>query len=1563
MFHRKRATLSPASHAPPSASASLAATKAFLGNRESNASLSSAAAAAALRTHPASATPVGDTVTKRMQRRQSTSSHGSGSQRPTDLRRHSSSGSMTERSFRAPSPNRSSPVVDADPDAPPVPNFPKAVPTTSVVHRRASSLEPPFARGGSPVGRGGGRGVSLDRGGGNPTGRGQAKGSRLSQVPENDMDNSPRSINFSRPMSPASSPLRPVASEKGGSGWFAAPVVNSEPALRGGRTQPKPAAGFSAQDVHHVQQSVQNAANGPVSTRKTQLAHGVEGSRLSSGSMRAKPPGSAMPSVYSQASRSGSRELQQTIDPKSPQAVYDPSTRTFIPKQQAMARFRELHQDAEEPQEYTAQPERPRVAQRQPSPVRQVVRRPPSPPPQPQHREESPVRHAAVRPPSPPHSGVEEQEERPASPGYQTRAGALLARQSSEDYAEDDMRSAPDSNIGRKMDTAPPATLENIPESPLSPKKALNQDSPYPRIGTPTNPPPTSSNAANGRVDRTHSLSPPRNAHFAAVAVEFPNGVIHQPLPRSVSPAKSALKSSPSVSRRNSSPMPNPLTNNVKNSTRIAPSEASDTMSDDGLKKKKKSVRVSFDEDPVIAGTSAYGPSETPSSPTGLSSSRWSPTQQEQDFDDVMKPRPTLPSFGSVRDRNRRMEDGEVPEKVTETVSSSMSTSVGSMAEPLEPSSDHALAGILTQDFATKKGSQKSEPHATRSSNDPLPPEVTTVEGSGYYSDSDYSETHDSHAAATAANETRREASVPKAEPKTLTAPVESHPPRTEVPIIAIQPASPSPVEKPEPKFKIARPFVPGGWDEDEDSEQEDIAKPAPQPTEPIATQAPPQTTPLSLAQLQEDESSSDDNSSIYSDAYEDLSENEDGGFASIDAVVESPVVPPGSGLMFSKHAEPKASESQPKSTLRNEYQTVSEGKISATTEDWDATREHWSGLSEAQKATEQPSAMQPPKQHSPPQEKSQAPILQDPKPKPKAKQTKNKPERRIQVEPTPQIAQPARVSQPQLSAQPRKSALKKSTPAEQHTGPETHMKKTMRGGPAESSAPQQGGTHMRKSMRGNDRALQGLAASRHSMPPMDTKPPKGALQKKHIPAAVVPKARPQTSSGQLTTKSIAPVTYDSDSDASVSSFRRERPRTSGAQAGRYTMRGSMRSGPPIAAPTMRSSSRPSSARPMAPATAASPPPTLRKSMRPTSPTPEPMAPIAHSGIKSSKFSIRSLSPAGRFRGMRKMSEDIPPLPTKVAPAKAAPPRMMAAKKPGFSKPSKSPVPINAKPRFKSRFADSSSEDEDDRPRRFQSRFADSDDEDDFELPPGLAPVRGIPRRAGEEDGDSTDLEDEASDTEPAPATSLPKDIEKNGPTANGQGTAFDAGSLRKSKHAPAELPAFKGGKRSGSKRGFFGLGKKKTSAAPADVIEAQAAKDAATDIPMPPPHRNSDNNVNRPLTPIGEDKSFEADQSPQSPLRSPKLQRRSTPQWGRSASDSWPLPQPPKIGEDVRPQSSDGVIPRRPSLRPTLSKRNSAMSEARTIVDPKTGKNVIVGRDGKKKRFQGLRRVFGLND
>ena len=461
---------------------------------------------------------------------------------------------------------------------------------------------------------------------------------------------------------------------------------------------------------------------------------------------------------------------------------------------------------------------------------------------------------------------------------------------------------------------------------------------------------------------------------------------------------------------------------------------------------------------------------------------------------------------------------------------------------------------------------------------------------------------------------------------------------------------------------------------------------------------------------------------------------------------------------------------------------------------------------------------------------------------------------------------------------------------------------------PAPRAAPQ-----MRTSMRGDSAPATNLTSRQSS--PAETKT-RGALQKKHIPvAAAATNTRPQSLPAAPKRTMAAPApTYDSDSDASASSFQRTRARRSGGGGfSRTSMRG------PAAGPTLRASApAPALAQVRSISPPSAPQANMRQSMRPSSPEP----------VKSSRFSIRSLSPAGRFRKKQKDEPPVPPLPKQPKQPKA-----------------KAPTPAKASA-FKSRFADSSDED-DNGPKRFTSRFADSDSEPEpYELPPGLAPVRGIPRKAGEEDGDSTDLEEEVE--EARPSTSAVTNGHTNG-TSNGQGMNLAVGSLRDSKYAPSS-PATK------EKRSFFGMGKKKKAQVTPEPTSTPALP--TSDIPLPPPPR--DREPGGPLTPIGEDEDKELGASPQavtaSPQvkqspRSPKLQRRSTP--------DWPLASPPPITDDQRPMSSDGV-----ARRPRFGKRQSSnVSTATSPVLDAQGRSVSFGRTGKKKKFQGLRRVFGLND
>lgn len=1361
--------------------------------------------------------------------------------------------------------------------------------------------------------------------------RTQRVGSPLAQVSEEGQDQR-QSVNFSRPMSPALS-----GGPSSNSGWFGGPVVNQEAVQRMASTSRPKSAGNAY--ASNTAQAVQNAANRPVSQHFVQ--QGQEGMRLSSGSMRAKPSGTA---VQSRSFLPARTQSPRPVDPKSPDAVYDPSTRTFIHKQDAMNIHREQHEQPEEPaQHYVSQHLQSTVPPqsgrgRTPSPLRYSMQ-----------PEQSPPRSVA-QPLLPKINTAETRrfEDRPMTPpSSQPSSGTTLARQHSEDYAKADIKPVDFIPIGiGRANAAPP------PQTELSPQFAPNQDSSYPRIGAPakaTSNAPVQQVRDTEKTERQASLSPARHATFAPNTSVLA-GLKHEPLPRSVSPAKSALKSSPSVSRRSASPLgPN---GRVYSKT-ASLSGASDTASESGFGKKKKTVRVSFEQEPTIAGHAAYGDMDTPVSPAGPTPSKPIPAVQDE-FEDFMKPRPALPSFGSVRDKTRQRDEEEPPQKVTETVSTPMSASVASVGEPMEASTDLGLGHIVSQDFASKKSV----------TSDPLPPQVTSVEGTGYVSDSNYSSDGESSVRKHADPVTTTETTATP-EPKSLTKPTAEAPATlpaiteqvVEVPNIAVLPATPSPYEHPEPKFQSMS--APGGWNEEE-VQQPPTTSYAPVQFAPIETPASIQqqlNEPPSTPNPEDDDT---DNSSVYSDAYEDPSDM-DGGFGSINAIVESPVIGTSPGLMASRWADKSVTESptpQPKASASTDDK---DKPVDTSAADWEAARAHWSGINRPRDHDDRPAV--------PTNTQVQtvaARVLQAPVQESELRTERKSAVQAAQKETTPRVSMSEAPPRASMSSQPSqtpnkplKSALKKTTPppapAQAASSGVPQMRMSMRGASPRNAS--SGQSQMRTTMRGNaspgpraERQMRtsmrgdaapapnmAVAASRQSAP-VEAKAPRGALQKRHIPAAVAASQRPQSMPAAAPGKTMAAPspTYDSDSDASASSFQRSRARRNG---GGGFSRTSMRSAP--AGPTMRASApAPTQVRSIPPPQPAQS--NLRSSMRPSSPEP----------VKSSKFSIRSLSPAGRFR---RKSKDEPPVPSIPSPKSMPKPKGKAS----------APAPAKTSA-FKSRFADSSDEDED-RPRRFASRFADSDSEPEpYELPPGLAPVRGIPRKAGEEDGDSTDLEEEMEVERPSTSVA-PTAAVTNGHTnghINGapaaQGTALAAGSLRDSKHAPSS-PAIK------EKRGFFGMGKKKKKAAAptpaAQPSQAPQPTSPTSDIPLPPQPRNRE--VGGPLTPIGEDDDKQLGISPavtaspqvkQSP-RSPKLQRRSTP--------DWPLAPPPPITGEQRPMSSDGVA-RRPRFGKRQSSQFSTATTATTATSPVVdaqGRSVSFGRTGKKKKFQGLRRVFGIND
>jgi serine/arginine repetitive matrix protein 2 len=390
---------------------------------------------------------------------------------------------------------------------------------------------------------------------------------------------------------------------------------------------------------------------------------------------------------------------------------------------------------------------------------------------------------------------------------------------------------------------------------------------------------------------------------------------------------------------------------------------------------------------------------------------------------------------------------------------------------------------------------------------------------------------------------------------------------------------------------------------------------------------------------------------------------------------------------------------------------------------------------------------------------------------------------------------------------------------------------------------------------------------------------------------------------------------------------------------------------------------------------------------RPASPTPAPSA------KQRKAFSVRSLSPTGSFFGRKQLKESL-----RAAPADSGvktlrgPNSMRSSSAKPSSKPAAAPrqrSSTNAMAgKFKSRFADSDDEDDGGRgqkPSFFSSRFADSDDDE----PSGgiiradLTPVRGIPRRRDQQDGDSTDLSDEddydprqnsrGRDKQTKPIVPEAADVEKamaaarrnlgmtNGSAAAGtppvsEGTALSKGSLRKTEPERPQSPMD-----SPRKRSFMGsiLRRNRTNS------------NTSQQIPMssPPP----------PLP-------------TQAPLASPrpgKLQRRTStatqdyfnnanPKTTRPEDDpNWPLTPPSRLGE-IRPSTSDGTSTHEQavrlarSMRPDIGRSQSNTEDVygngthvgftADVKAPDGKANGYSSKTGKKKKFGMLRKAFGLD-
>lgn len=1511
-----------------------------------------------------------------MQRRGSTSSVGSAPERP-GLRRQGSNGSMTERTFRDPSPGRPAsshgPYARQD-EPPPVPALPKTYASPDSRPKkaapRAASVEPPERVSSPPPRLAGGRGVSLDRGPGRyklDQGGAKARGTNLNTVGELEQPGSRGSVNFSRPMSPTNSP--PASPITGGR-------VRSPPPTKGALV-----SGLPSREVDRIMESIQETAARPVKKKKKFVAKDTaEGSHLLTGKTNGPALGAALAAIPQ-------RQLPSSTSTTSPSVTeFQPSA--------------------------VSESERPKKKKKKTSPAASS-----------QTQEMGEGFGSAY--PSDTDSVTSERSSTTERPrGMNTRAAGLLAKQPSVVREDREAEEQEEMQILAKKPNDPMINSDATSAvTPANTSKVVSKERQHNRSASQQaalqGPKRTSLDVPG--TARPQSLSPARAAHFSPLPeYETPGGTRHQPPARSVSPVKSALKHSPS---RGQSPI-GVIVGGENRGQGLAASEASDTasnISDDGLRsfsKKKKTARVSFDDDSLAVGRAA-SPPMSPESPVILSpqnkpkSRSWFDLVREKnqesmlsdsDQDGVMKPTPALPSFGRTRSRNDEPVLDSTKQKIPDRDSAKDTLpSIGT-------STDQVVGGLLSQNAATKNHQEGVKQITYQDPQYPLPPEVTSVEGSGYHSDEETNHVDQLQEVQNPATEEgvnqvpdnalSKEMASSDITPDKLVSEIRS----ANVPSISLQPATPA-LETSHSE-RTSWLGMPGGFPSAPDATVNSSGSPAPvveanseitpatigiaEPEpESAAAQHDPGTPHVgglaeglrTQIESQSGEESEDSGGSIYSDAAEDPDDLEGDGFGSINAIVESPAAspliavagrpPPTSPVNMA----PKDKTARPSPLTRNE----SELSEPASDAGWDRAQAYWSGLSQTRRQQlEQAAAPRAVDKRIVPND-STRPLESVKK---KKKKTSNTPASDVGVNdpalpPWPDkqyrndIARPGSPTVP-----PPKSSMRN---AKADNTQEIHMRSSMRDGPppksalrTRSEADKKDETHMRSSMRNRPPPKSALRDVDQRNSVQSQSEPRGALQKKNRPVSAVamvdynkPHASPApmhsraastgTAASSLTPmptqpKSKKPIVKPklgrNDSDSS-SSFKKVRSSTPNSNSGRYSMKRTM---------------RPSSvdARPQSPITAQ---PSNRRTSSPTNST--------------ARRPFSSMGPSGG--GMRTSMRDSTDLGK---PARTTLRGSMDSKRPkspsrfGFGKASKLKA-ADSKPssRFSSRFGDSS-DDEDGQPN-LRSRFADSSDDELADL----TPVRGIPRRIDE--GDSSELEDSSVENVPTPSKAKMNGA-KAPATTKPEGLALASGSLRAaSGDAPiaamgSGLQAKKAGEKENKKRSFFGsLGSKKRDSPSVRKPDGDSVprRETASERSKAETHATMSSKGGRVLGPSSPKADPVSLQPPmvasqtstaQSSPKSPKLQRRNTPKRLSSANDiSWPLAQSPGGATntaDNRPRTSDGQTKpiNAAAGRPDLStKKSTVQGEGANAA----GAAVSEGATGKKKRFPMLRKAFGLHD
>ncbi|TGJ75655.1 hypothetical protein E0Z10_g10970 [Xylaria hypoxylon] len=1108
---RRRRPATPLNSATANPNATTAAASAFMSatGQNPNKALSSAAAAAALRARPHTPTNVADVQTKRTARRSaSVSSSGSaplGTRSANGhgrLERRGSTSSMTERTFRTPSPHRSSTPTTHD-QQPPVPRIPDSH-SHSAVNVRAAG-----------VGMQNFRTASQKMGSEPPSYYVQPAGD-TSNVRKSD------SIMRTTKSLPPSHPN----------------VITSQPS----RSDSRSSVNFSYPTAFRPQ----SPPASPISPARSDV--------------KVASPNSSRAASYNAHAR-GSQQL-----------VYDPNSRRMVPKAHVEEAIEyQIKQATDKPPKKRkngasrregSQPTKVTVARARGTMVDEN-----------QSLRELPKQDQPIVEPLPTTDITTEEARREDEPGIKT----IVTTESPDESRSLDPSASQNPSPSTHITSSEQRGNFRPSQSAHNPTTIVRDEPPF--------------NDENPKTENRSQPSP----HVRDVLDAIPTRQVLFESPRPSQPSQETDPHDAAQGSRPSSMVERSGLPEMNNEQRAVAAEnkpvvgltvraVSPAQNEELAVSRKKSARVSFDDQGTVVVGDSVPPVEEDSPPTQSPQGhkrawfsnigRSKKNEVALDDDEIMKPRPALPSFGSIREKKMRelaeralvrpLEPAYSPAissspELRPQSSSTLNDSETTEEPSLGQSSDHAIGALLAQDQTSRNAANISR------FREPLPPVVTSIEGSGYSSDSTQGSDFEEHPDSTMEpGISSINSSVPGTQltqpdiddsnqgPSTAVDTPQSkreETPQTptsqqqDIPQISVVQPSPMLVEhdpgangsSTPPHFDVPGSFPDYGSDISCDNQAKaakdgtgsSILEPITATVEPDQAGLLPQTTLDTTTPVTglDDNTGDESDESVYSDAYEDIPDFDSSGFMSLDAIVESPISkePTPRVAQISERSSTHAITSEAKPDTISEDRSARRAQLTPPrdTDDWDQAKAFWRSLTAEKRrqlefeATEDAGAEGDREEVSLPVRRS---------------------------------------SSKRMSPEPMQPTLQTSPGQGKTVQPESHMRMSLRDKQVTKPASTQSQAGMRKTMRSSGGSQNVTKPSTRQLvstkapAPTSISSPKQATNPRRHSSAQAPSRSPLTTQAK-------PAMQRRGSDGSDSSFKRSRPPPSGAVAFRQTMR------------------------------------------------------------------------------------------------------------------------------------------------------------------------------------------------------------------------------------------------------------------------------------------------------------------------------------------------------------------------------------------------------------------------